>query len=83
MAIWYPGPKALDDLTVTETEDGFEFSAPAGSECATWLGYYNSSEELQQEFSAEIISAIEIRLQELETHGGQEQNLERVEANRA
>lgn len=58
--MWYPN--SLNELVVTETEDGFEFSAPSGTECAEWLGYYNSTEELREEFNAEIIKAIEAHL---------------------
>lgn len=66
MSIWYPSRVALDDLTVTETDDGFEFSAPDGSECAAWLGYFNSTEELQEEFNVAIINAIKNRIEELD-----------------
>jgi len=58
MSIWYPSLASFNDLTVTETEGGFEFSAPSDSECAAWLGYYNSTEELQEEFNVAIIGAI-------------------------
>lgn len=78
--MWYP--TSLDELIVTETEDGFEFSAPSGTECAEWLGYYNSTEELQEEFSAEIIKAIEVHLNSFEQSGSTEQNTERISSNR-
>ena len=73
MPIWYPSLAALDDLTVTETDDGFEFSAPDGSECATWLGYFNSTEELQEEFNVAITNVVKNRIEELD-NGNQKQN---------
>lgn len=73
MTVWYPSRAALDDLTVTETADGCEFSAPDGSEGATWLGYFNSTEELQEEFNVAIINAIKNRIEELD-NGNQKQN---------
>jgi len=64
--IWYPNQQALLDLTVTETDDGFEFSAPKGTKCAAWLGYYNSTEELRKKFNTEIVNAIISHIEELE-----------------
>lgn len=74
--MWYPN--SLDELKVTEIDDGFEFSAPPGTECAEWLGYYNSTEELREEFSAEIIKAIEAHLTSFEQSGSKEQDTERI-----
>lgn len=74
--MWYPN--SLDELTVTETEDGFEFSAPPETECAEWLGYYNSTEELREEFNAEIIKAIEAHITSFEQSGSTEQSAERT-----
>ena len=53
-SVFLPSLAALDDLTVIETEDGLEFSAPPGTECGDWLGYWDSSPELREEFSSEI-----------------------------
>lgn len=66
MSIWFPSLSALDELTVTEIENGFEFSAPPDSACGAWLGYYNSSKELQEEFSSEIIQILRNKLKENE-----------------
>lgn len=68
----YPDPSVLNDLTIVEVEDGLEFSAPAGTDCAAWLNYYNSTEELQKEFSDWIIDALQTRLEELQQHGSQD-----------
>ena len=63
--MWWPHPDAFDDLIVTDTEEGFELSAPDGSECAIWLGHYNSTEELHKEFETAFVSmlreAVEVR----------------------
>lgn len=71
MSIWYPSPGALDDLTVTENEDGFEFSAPEGTECAAWLGHYDSTDELREEFNTTIVTSIKDLIEELERNGNQ------------
>jgi hypothetical protein len=79
MSFWYPSQEAFSDLTVTETEDGFTFSAPDGTECADWLGYYNSTEELQKEFTDEIIKAIQDYIEKVE-NGNSQQDTERIQA---
>jgi hypothetical protein len=82
MSFWYPSQEAFSDLTVTETEDGFTFSAPDDTECADWLGYYNSTEELQKEFTAEIINAIQAYINKLD-NGNSQQDAEWIETDRA
>ena len=59
-----PSLAALDDLTVTETEDGLEFSAPPETECGHWLGYWDSSPELREEFSSLIKQTLLDRLED-------------------
>lgn len=54
----WPHPDALKDLVVEETDDGFIYSAPEGTECAKWLEYYNQTEELREEFKNAIMTAI-------------------------
>lgn len=56
--MWWPHPDAFDDLTVTDTEEGFELSAPDDSECGSWLGYFNSTEELQKEFETSFVNML-------------------------
>lgn len=56
--MWWPHPDAFDDLTVTDTEEGFELSAPEGSECALWLDYFNSTKELQEEFETAFVQML-------------------------
>lgn len=56
--MWWPHPDAFDDLTVTDTEDGYELSAPDDSECGFWLGYFNSTEELQKEFETSFVNML-------------------------
>lgn len=57
-AIWWPHPSAFDDLTVEETETGFEFSAPDGTECAAWLAYFTETPERHAAWEAEILRSI-------------------------
>jgi len=56
--MWFPHPDAFDDLTVTETETGFELSAPDGSECSIWLEYFNRTEELHEEFETFFVEML-------------------------
>ena len=56
--MWWPHPDAFNELTVTDTEEGFELSAPDGSECAIWLGHYNSTEELHKEFETSFVNML-------------------------
>jgi hypothetical protein len=81
MAIWYPSLKAFDDLMIVETEDGLEFSAPDGTECAAWLGYYNSTEELREEFNADINGVLTEHIERLES-GSSQQNTQRIQEDR-
>jgi hypothetical protein len=67
-----PNVSILDDLTVTEIEDGFQFSAPNGTQCAAWLSYYDSTDELREEFSEMIISALKTSLNEAQEQHGNE-----------
>jgi len=56
--MWWPHPDAFDDLVITDTEEGFELSAPDGSECALWLEYFNFTEELQEEFQTAFVQML-------------------------
>ena len=69
--IWWPGPEALNDLTVDEIEGGFTFEAPDGTECADWLSYYNSTDELREQFNAALVKILTDYIRKLEQDGGQ------------
>jgi len=56
--MWFPHPDACDDLTITDTETGFQLSAPDGSECAIWLEYFNRTEELHEEFETFFVEML-------------------------
>lgn len=71
--MWFPSQSALEDLSVTETDEGLTLSAPDGTECADWLSHYNSSEELQAEFTSEMIQILEDHLLRLGENGSEEQ----------
>lgn len=72
--MWWPHPDAFDDLTVTDTETGFELSAPDGSECAIWLEYFNRTEELHEEFETSFVEMLrEAADRALTTHSTQKE----------
>jgi len=72
--MWWPHPDAFDDLIVTDTETGFELSAPDGSECAIWLEYFNRTEELHEEFETCFVETLrEAADRTLTTHSTQEE----------
>jgi len=45
LEMWWPHPSAFDDLDVTDAEDGWQLSAPDGTECAAWLAHWDQDEE--------------------------------------
>lgn len=55
---WWPSPEAFDDLTVTETETGWQLSAPDETELAEWLGYWNQSEKHHTLFQTVFVKAL-------------------------
>lgn len=55
---WWPHPDAFHDLDVTDTEDGWQLSAPDGTELAEWLNYWNQSEEHHELFQAVFIQTL-------------------------
>ena len=69
--IWWPHPSALDDLSVefTDEEDGsalIHLSAPDGTECADWLGYFNETEERKAVFERAFIRSLLDQIEMLE-----------------
>ena len=61
--IWWPHPSALDDLTVsfTDNEDGSStchLDAPDGTECADWLSYFNETEERRAAFERAFMQSL-------------------------
>lgn len=55
---WWPSPEAFDDLTVTDTEEGWELSAPDDTELAEWFDYWTQSEEHHALFQAVFTKAL-------------------------
>jgi hypothetical protein len=55
---WWPSPGAFDNLTVTDTEDGWDLSAPDDTELAEWLSYWNQSEEHHALFQTVFVKAL-------------------------
>lgn len=68
--IWWPSPEALNDLVVEDSEEGFTLSAADGTECANWLGYYNQTKELQEQFTAAFTEALMNYIKQLEDKDG-------------
>ena len=64
--IWWPHPSALDDLSVTETKNGFELDAPVGTECGDWLDYFNETEERREVFQEAFIQMLKDYIQLLD-----------------
>lgn len=56
--MWWPSPEAIQELLVTETEEGFELSAPEGTECANWLDFWNQSPQHIELFNDEFVSML-------------------------
>jgi len=70
LVMWWPDPSALDDLTVEDAEHGWDLSAPDGTECADWLGYWSQDEEHHKFFEQEFVKIlIEHAERTLEQHG--------------
>lgn len=67
--MWWPSPEAFDQLEVTETETGLEFSAPDDSECGDWLSYFSQTEEFQKEFEEEILKCLVNYAKSLDVEG--------------
>lgn len=68
--IWWPSPDVLDDLIIEEIPEGFSLSAPDGTECSAWLGYYMESEERQEQFNKCFLDAIITYAKHLEETNG-------------
>ena len=73
---WMPSPESFDDLTVTDTETGWELSAPDDTELAEWLSYWSQDEEHHAFFERTFLSILtyhaETVLSNLETNGKNE-----------
>lgn len=55
---WWPHPDAFNDLTVTDTDDGWELSAPDDTELAAWLTYWNQDEEHHDLFQDNFVRTL-------------------------
>lgn len=57
-SFWWPSPDAFSDLTVTDSEDGWELSAPNDTELAAWLNHWNQDEERHALFQTVFVRAL-------------------------
>jgi hypothetical protein len=64
---WWPHPDSFSELTVKDSEDGWELSAPDESEVGDWISYYSSTEELKAQFNEEFIKALMDRVKHYDT----------------
>ena len=55
---WWPLPEELDDLTVTETDEGFSLDAPSDTGCGLWLAYWNRTETHRKVFHQHFTDAL-------------------------
>jgi hypothetical protein len=62
--MWWPTPESLKDLTIEETDEGFDLSALGDSECGLWLAHFSETEELRQEFQTEFQTCLLNYIQE-------------------
>ncbi len=68
--MWWPSPSALDALTVEDVENGFDLSAPDGTECGEWLAFWTQDEAHHKVFEDEFIAVLRNHANKvLETHG--------------
>ena len=58
LAMWWPSPEALKDLSVNDSPEGFELQAPTGSECASWLNYWDQSDEHRKFFQEQLVQSL-------------------------
>lgn len=72
LTMWWPSPEALNDLTITDIDNGWQLSAPDDTELASWLNYWDQDEEHQEFFNVEFVSALLSHLERIETHGKNE-----------
>ena len=56
--MWWPSPEAFEDLTVEDAENGFTLSAPNGTECAEWLGFWSQDEGHHRVFEEEFTKVL-------------------------
>lgn len=72
-SFWWPSPTAFDVLEVTDIEEGFQLSAPDGTELAEWLNHWNQDEEHHKLFEKVFVKALtehaNLILDTLEQHG--------------
>jgi len=73
---WWPSPEAFEVLEVTDIEDGWQLSAPDGTELAEWLNYWNQDEEHHALFETTFVKSLtehaNFVLDDLEQHGKDE-----------
>lgn len=73
LEMWWPSPDSFGDLTVTETEEGWQLSAPDDTELSEWIAFWDQSEEHRSFFNVEFLAVLtQHALNTLEQHGENE-----------
>jgi hypothetical protein len=73
--MWWPSPDLLDDLSLTEAEEGWLLSAPNDTELAEWLNYWNQDEEHQKFFNEAFVALLLNHLDRIEDKHGENEVL--------
>jgi hypothetical protein len=78
--MWWPSPEAFKDLTVTDTEEGWDLEAPDDTELGEWLAFWNQDEAHHRVFNEAFVGALlKHALETLEQHGKTEAVSDRTE----
>jgi hypothetical protein len=72
---WWPSADAFNDLEVTEVEEGWELSAPDGTELSEWLNFWTQSEEHHELFQATFMETLTKHAEFVIENYGQDENL--------
>jgi hypothetical protein len=71
LTMWWPHPDAFQDLTVEDVENGFDLSAPDGTECADWLRFWAQDVTHHEFFERTFIQILVDHVNHLEQQHGE------------
>ena len=78
--MWWPSPESFGDLTVTDTDNGWDLEAPDDTELGEWLAFWNQDEAHHRVFNTAFVTMLtEYALKNLEQHGKTEAVSDRTE----
>ena len=70
LEMWWPHPDAFQDLEVTETDDGWQLSAPDNSELGDWLAFWSQDEAHHTFFEKTFIDTLLSHIKTLDLEHG-------------